>query len=126
MEKIKTLEVLTMGVIGNVGNENMQSCIDICVKCTQACEECLTLCLKEQDVAARIKCIQTLQDCIDICCLSAKYMIRNSEHAKHICKECAEICKVCAKECEMFKDEHCQKCAEICRQCAQECMKMSK
>jgi len=78
----------------------------------------------EEDVAARVKCIKTLQDCIEICCLATKFMIRTSEHAKNICKECAEICEACAKECEMFKDEHCQKCAEICRQCAQECEKM--
>jgi len=63
-----------MGVVGNVGNENMQSCIDVCVKCTQACEECLTLCLEEED-AARVKCIKTLQDCIDICCLATKFLV---------------------------------------------------
>lgn len=114
-----------MGLVGNVSNKNMQTCIDACMKCLQACEECLTLCLNEQDVNNRVNCIKMLHDCIDICVLSIQFMSRGSQHAEHICKECAEICDACAKECEMFKDNHCVKCAEICRACAQECRKMA-
>lgn len=113
-----------MSLVGNVNNVNMQKCIDECMRCLQACEECRTLCLEEVDVKSRVHCIKILTDCIDICDLALKFMARGSQHAKHICKECVEICEICAQECGKFSDNHCVQCAEICRKCAAECRKM--
>lgn len=80
----------------------------------QACEECLTSCLKEADVQARIHCINILRDCADICSMASQWMSRGSMYAN-------EFCQLCAK----FQDAHCQSCANFCRQCADECRKMT-
>ncbi|TYP57635.1 uncharacterized protein DUF326 [Thermosediminibacter litoriperuensis] len=105
--------------------EKYQRCIELCNSYMKACEECVNSCLKEPDVAARIKCVQMLRDCADICSLASQFMARNSAFAKQICSLCADICEACARECEMFKDAHCQQCADICRRCAQECRYMA-
>lgn len=85
----------------------------------------MTLCLDEQEVKQLVGCIKELRDCIDICELAIKFMSRNSSHAKHICRECAEICESCAQSCKQMKNNHCTKCAEICLRCAEECKKMA-
>lgn len=114
-----------MGLVGVVGNEAMQACIDECNKCLQACEECLTLCLNEPEVQKMVECIKHLRDCIDICNISIKFMSRNSDHSKDICKKCAEICTACAEVCKSMEADHCKKCGEFCESCAVECGKMA-
>jgi hypothetical protein len=56
--------------------------IDLCNRCMQACEECLTSCLNEPDVHTLVHCIHMLQDCAEICSIASRYMSRNSTHAK--------------------------------------------
>lgn len=91
----------------------------------QVCEECLTSCLKEADVQARIHCINILRDCADICSMASQWMSRGSMYANQFCQLCATICDACAVECAKFQDAHCQSCANFCRQCADECRKMT-
>ncbi|GAB6876634.1 hypothetical protein JCM13210_13610 [Thermaerobacter litoralis] len=91
----------------------------------QACEQCLTACLKEPDAAQRGRCVQLLRDCADICALASRVMSRGSDFAGAICRVCAEICEACAQECGRFQDEHCQECARECRACAEECRRMA-
>jgi len=91
----------------------------------QACEQCLTSCLNEPDVQARVACIQLLRDCAEICAMASRYMAWNSAYAKQVCALCANLCEACAAECAKFQDAHCQACAEVCRKCAAECRKMA-
>ena len=42
--------------------------------------------------------------CAEICRTSAHFMLINTPHHKHTCKECAEICEECAKDCERLGD----------------------
>lgn len=107
------------------GGNPHQNCIDLCVKCAQICQECLTMCLQEEDVKSRINCIKTLQDCSEICSTAACFMSRESSNAIEICNACADICNTCATECGMFEDQHCKSCADVCKQCASECRNMS-
>ncbi|MFC7064143.1 four-helix bundle copper-binding protein [Halobacillus seohaensis] len=113
-----------MGIL-SMSPTNMDRCIEECLKCARACEECHTACLQEPDVQARIACIQHLNDCAEICFQAAAFMSRNSQNSQAFCALCAASCEACATECEKFKDEHCQECAKICRQCAEECRKMA-
>ena len=106
------------------GNPN-QACIDSCVKCAQICQECLTMCLQEADVKARVNCIKTLQDCSEICTTAACYMSRSSMNIMELCNACATVCEKCATECYAFKDQHCQTCADTCKECASQCMSMT-
>ena len=113
-----------MGVLP-VSSKAMDHCVELCVKCARACEECLVACLGEHDVKARAKCIKSLVDCAAICFLAIQFMDRDSMHAKALCKLCAEICDECAMQCGMHKDEHCPECARICKECADACRKMA-
>ncbi len=101
-----------------------QTCIDACVKCAQICQECLTMCLQEDDVKARLSCIKSLQDCSEICSTTACFMSRGSANIQEICNVCATICEQCADECSMFQDNHCPTCLDTCKQCASECRDM--
>lgn len=118
-----TMNMSTVSLV--TGGNPHQSCIDACMKCAQICEECFDMCLKEEDVKARINCIKSLQDCAQICSLTAWAMSRGSENINVLCNACATICDMCANECSMFKDQHCESCTDICRQCASECKKMA-
>ncbi|PRY15400.1 hypothetical protein CLV24_10221 [Pontibacter ummariensis] len=91
------------------------------VKCMTACETCATLCLQEDDVKKMARCIMVLRDCSDICMLTAKFVGRSSEHAKHVMKECIEICRICAEETGKFETDHCQHCSAICKECVEAC-----
>lgn len=93
----------------------------VLVKCMTACETCATLCLQEDDVKKMARCIMIDRDCADICIVTARFVARNSEHAKHVMKECIEICRICENECRKHDMDHCQQCADICRECADAC-----
>lgn len=93
----------------------------VLVKCMTACETCATLCLQEDNVKMMVRCIMLDRDCADICLLTAQFVARNSNHAKHVMRECVEICRLCEEECRKHDHEHCQKCADACKECADAC-----
>lgn len=92
--------------------------IDICVA---ACNFCASSCLKEEDVKMMAKCISTDMDCAEICRTTGILLARNSEHGKHLLKECAEVCEACAAECGKHEHDHCKACAKACTECAEAC-----
>jgi hypothetical protein len=61
--------------------------------------------------------------CAEICRTAAHFMLIESPHHKHLCKECAEICTECAADCEQIGDM--DECVEACKACAAECERMS-
>jgi len=93
----------------------------VLIKCITSCEACATACLQEDDVKMMARCIMLDRDCADICMLTAKFVARNSDHAKHVMRECIEICRKCEEECKKHEAEHCKHCAAICRECAEAC-----
>src|ERR1700745_3815202 len=102
--------------------ENQQSkLLEILAECTTACNNCLAACLAEPDVKNMLECIKLDLDCAQICQLTSAFISRNSDHARHLMKECSEVCQKCAEECAKHESAHCQKCAEICRKCALVC-----
>lgn len=95
-------------------------------QCTAECNHCATACLEETDLKALTRCIKLNIDCAEICQLTSSFVARDSEHAHHLIRECADICEDCAAECEKHKYmEHCRKCAEICLHCAEACLQMA-
>lgn len=99
-------------------------CIDACLACVQACNDCAASCLREADPKAMAACIALDMDCADICQLAVAMMARQSEHAPALCELCAEVCEACALECGRHIMTHCLDCALACKRCAQECRKM--
>lgn len=91
-------------------------------ECAAACNNCSTACLSEEDVKMMAACIKLDIDCAQFCEVTAAFVARNSDHAKHLLRECAEICEKCAEVCGKHADmDHCKVCAEACRECAEAC-----
>lgn len=93
------------------------------LECAQACEQCMSACLDEDDVTAMAHCIELDRDCADICFLGAQLLLRDSEVAHKFLMICEEACRKCAGECGKHTHDHCRKCAAACQQCAEACHK---
>lgn len=102
-------------------NEN-NALLTALAECAAACNMCLSGCLADNDPKMNA-CIKLDIDCAQICSTTADFVARNSDHAQHLLKECAEICGKCAAECEKHSQhhDHCKACAEACRKCEQAC-----
>lgn len=91
----------------------------------QSSERCYSTCLG----MAMTHCLETggkhvdpahfrlMVACAEICRTSAHFMLLNSPHHKHVCRECAEICAECAKDCERLGGM--ENCVEARRRCAE-------
>ena len=104
--------------------QDMQSCIDSCLRCHSVCLRELT----QRCLAMRGKHIEQrhavlMLDCAEICQTAANFMLRGSGQHKLTCRVCAEVCDACAQSCEQVggMDE----CARICRECAESCRRMA-
>ena len=108
-------------------NEQIQKCIEACLKAMVACEHCSAHDLMDEgENAEQMKrCIRINRDCADVCSLTARLLARHSEHGMHLMKECMELCEKCAQECEQHEHQHCKECAAACRACLEECRKMT-
>lgn len=106
--------------------ENEQ-CIDVCGRCAAACAGCAAHCLSMGGEHAGLRHQNMMRDCAEICALAVSFMARESEHASHVCGECAEVCEACAESCEQMaeSDDTMARCAEVCRECAEACRQMS-
>jgi len=101
----------------------MQRCIDECLRCYQTCFGMLTNhCLETGGKHVEPRHFRIMMACAEICRTSAHFMLMSSEHAKHVCGECAEICDQCAQDCEQLGDM--DECVRACRACADECRRM--
>ncbi|SNR59009.1 MULTISPECIES: four-helix bundle copper-binding protein [Hymenobacter] len=98
-----------------------QPVLDALSRCIAACEMCADACLHEDHVKMMVPCIRLDRDCADICRLTAAFIARGSDHAKHVLRECIEICQKCADECGQHQHDHCQQCAAACRACVEAC-----
>ena len=112
--------------MGNILTNRFQTTIEALNDCVQACNACMTDCLREKDVGMLARCVQIDRDCADICALTSEYISRESEFAPALASQCAVVCDSCAQECEKHSHmEHCKQCAEVCRKCAVECRKVT-
>ena len=102
-------------------NANHQAVLDALSRCIAACEMCATACPQEDDVQMMVPCIRLDRDCADICRLTAAFIARGSDHARHVLKECIEICRKCGEECGQHQHDHCQQCAAACQACLEAC-----
>ena len=102
-------------------------CMKLCGECANMCSQCGVHCLHMGGQHASPEHQGIMRDCAEICCVAASFLARNSHHAPHICKECAEICSECAESCEKLAkgDGIMTQCAELCRKCAKACEKMA-
>ncbi len=105
-------------------HQELQLCIEACLKCAQECEHCADACMHENESAHLADCIRLNRDCAETCWTAAAFMSRRSKFANDFCRVCAEICEACSETCRSHEMEHCQVCANACQQCAEECRRM--
>jgi hypothetical protein len=102
-------------------HENHQKLIQKLIDCALSCENCATLCLKEENVSMMSCCISLDRDCADICTQAARLLKRDSEIGHQYLLLCEEICRMCGDECGKHEHEHCKECAQACKICADAC-----
>lgn len=102
----------------------MQTCIDECLRCYQAClGTAMNHCLEAGGKHLGPEHFRLMAACAEICRTGAHFMLISSDHHKHVCAECAEICEACAKSCEKIGEM--QECVDACRRCAASCRQMA-
>jgi Domain of Unknown Function (DUF326) len=106
-------------------NPKYAECIEACNHCSNSCEYCGSLCLREDKVKELLKCIELCFYCADICRFASKHMSCDSSFAKEIIQYCAKVCDDCAKECGSHDMDHCKKCAVVCLECSKMCQEMA-
>jgi hypothetical protein len=106
-------------------SQEMQRCIDECLRCYQVCLGTgMTHCLEMGGKHTEPQHFRLLNACAEICRTAAHFMLLNSPHHKHVCRECAEICDECARDCKRVGDM--QECVDACQRCAESCRSMAK
>lgn len=102
----------------------LQACIDACLNCYATClGTAMNHCLEAGGKHVEPPHFRLMMACSEICRTAAHFMLLNTPHHKHTCRECAEICSECARDCERIGEM--QDCVEACRRCAQSCQAMA-
>jgi hypothetical protein len=105
-------------------SKEMQSCIDQCLTCYKMClGTAMTHCLEMGGKHVEPAHFRLMMACAEICRTSAHFMLLNTPHHKHTCRECSEICEECAKDCERIGEMG--DCVQACRSCADSCRRMA-
>lgn len=100
------------------------ACIEACTSCYQTCmDSAMTHCLEAGGKHVEAKHFRLMMACAEICRSSAHLMLINSDHARALCKVCADICDQCAADCIKMGDM--KNCADACKRCADACRKMA-
>jgi hypothetical protein len=105
-------------------NEEMTRCIETCLSCYKTClSTAMNHCLETGGKHVEPEHFRLVMACAEICRTSAHFMLINTPHHKHTCRECAEICAECAEDCRRVggMDE----CVAACEACADSCRKMA-
>jgi hypothetical protein len=113
-------------------SEQMSRCIEACLACYKTClSTAMNHCLETGGKHVEPKHFRLIEPkhfrlmmaCAEICRTSAHFMLINTPHHKHTCRECAEICAECAENCASIggMDE----CVAMCRACSESCRAMS-
>ncbi|VIO67840.1 four-helix bundle copper-binding protein [Bradyrhizobium ivorense] len=105
-------------------SQEMNRCIETCLSCYKTClATAMNHCLVTGGKHVEPAHFRLMMACAEMCRTAAHFMLINTPHHKHTCRECAEICGECAEDCESVggMDE----CAAMCRACAESCRRMA-
>lgn len=101
----------------------MKTCIDDCLACYREClSTAMGHCLEMSGKHTEPQHFRLMMACSEMCRTAAHFMMVDTPHHKHTCRECAEICRECAADCERVGNM--DACASACRRCAESCEKM--
>lgn len=104
-------------------NSKHKEFLRILTECAAECDVTFNASLDNARTDALTRVIKLCRDCANICYTTARFVAADSEHARHLARECADICRSCAEACENNSDkEHeCKACGNICRRCEEAC-----
>lgn len=108
-------------------SQDMQNCIQDCLKCYSTCLETIQHCLMMGGKHAEQQHITLMLTCARICETCASAMLLGSAQHVETCRACAAICRACAEDCRDVAegDETMTRCADECEQCAASCERMA-
>ena len=105
-------------------NEEMALCIENCLACYRTClSTAMNHCLETGGDHVEQRHFRLMMACAEMCRTSAHFLLINTPHHVHTCKECAEICAECARDCKRIGGMN--ECVAICERCAESCRKMA-
>jgi len=100
--------------------EQIQSCIDACNLCAEACEQQLHAARAATGSTERDAEHLLIRDCAALCRLAAGSLAEVSAAAGVLCLACAQVCRMCAEE-----RNAADQLARACRHCASECERLA-
>jgi hypothetical protein len=104
--------------------EEMNRCIEACLSCYRTClSTAMSHCLVAGGKHLEPAHFRLMMACAEMCRTSAHFMLINTPHHKHTCRECAEVCAECAADCERIGGM--EECVAMCQACAESCRKMA-
>lgn len=109
----------------NTTANNLQDCIEACIRCAQVCNRCFKECLDKDNINGMKEALGILVDCAEMCYVTAAYLSNNNVYSGNVSGACAELCERCADICESYATLSCRDSVEACRLCAAECRKVS-
>lgn len=105
-------------------SSEMDHCVEAYLRCYALCTStAMGHCLEMGGAHTEKKHFVLMMACAEICRTAAHFMLINSAHYQHVCRECAEICQECARSCEQIGGM--ADCASICWECAEQCGQMA-
>lgn len=104
--------------------EEMTRCVERCLSCYKVClSTAMNHCLEAGGKHVAPPHFRLMMACAEICRTSAHFMLINTPHHRHVCRECAQICEECSRDCAKTGDM--DECVAACEACAEACRKMA-
>jgi hypothetical protein len=113
--------MMSMPVMDTMDMSVMQSSMEACSACEQACTVFTT---------QMMDCAPACMNCADMCNTMMRAMMRmqgmNRETMMSMLDACMAMCQLCMDECMKHADmsEVCKMCAQACKACMDACMQM--
>ena len=101
-----------------MNNHQIESCMDACLACVDACRKSAQL---FRDTPGTAQCVKLCLDCGNHCVICWSDLRDNSPLLTHSSRMCAFACDLCAIECSRHKADHMDRSVAACRHCADEC-----
>jgi hypothetical protein len=111
---------------GQVADEIVLACVELCIDCHDACLKAIRHCLRKGGRHGDPRHLGLLMDCAEICRINADFLDRGSERQGLLGPLCLEVCERCVHICEAFLgDVTLRQCADICWTCAESCRRLA-
>jgi hypothetical protein len=99
-------------------------CIEDCLECMRACEQCANSCLRGMPLRAMIEYRALLLECADMAAWTARAIAQGAPDAANWCWLCARMSEACADECAACDQAAFHEATASCLRCAESCCEL--